>query len=151
MPDYGLPREGESYGEVFPNLLAHIDDDSVNTWRGYYPDESRTCSVRFVGLFDTVGSFYQAGDNEEGRFQLGLDVKCAERVFQISAHHEYRKNFPLTSLRSSQDQLYGHFYEEVFAGAIPMLAVATLPNISMTNKAYQSAMACHFMPRLIES
>ena len=116
LPDYSLPREGESCGEVFPNLLSHVDDDSVKAWRGYYPDESRTCSVRFVGLFDTVGSFYQAGDNEEGRFQLGLDVNCAERVFQISAHHEYRKNFPLTSLRSSQDQLYGHFYEEVFAG-----------------------------------
>ncbi|CAM3596525.1 DUF2235 domain-containing protein [Vibrio aquimaris] len=116
LPDYSLPREGESYGEVFPNLLAHVDDDGVKAWRGCYPDESRTCSVRFVGLFESVGSFYQAGDHEDGNFQLGLDVNCAERVFQISAHHEYRKNCPLTSLRSSQDQLYGHFYEEVFAG-----------------------------------
>ncbi|WP_114785571.1 phospholipase effector Tle1 domain-containing protein [Vibrio tetraodonis] len=116
LPDYNKPRNGESYGEVFPNLLAHIDDESVEAKHGYYPDESRTCSVRFVGLFDTVGSFYQAGDNEEGNFQLDLDSKCAERVFQITAHHEYRKNFPLTSLRSNKGMLQGHFYEEAFAG-----------------------------------
>ncbi|MGL1254909.1 phospholipase effector Tle1 domain-containing protein [Vibrio parahaemolyticus] len=116
LPDYNKPRDGEALGEVFPNLLAHQDDISSQPKHGYYPDETRTCSVRFVGLFDTVGSFYLAGNNDEGNFELGLDTRCAERVFQISAHHEYRKNFPLTSLLPSDGILPSNFYEEVFAG-----------------------------------
>ncbi|ENK3142987.1 DUF2235 domain-containing protein [Vibrio alginolyticus] len=116
LPDYNKPRDGESFGEVFPNLLAHQNDISSQLKHGYYPDETRTCSVRFVGLFDTVGSFYLAGNNDEGNFELGLDTSCAERVFQISAHHEYRKNFPLTSLLPSDGILPSNFYEEVFAG-----------------------------------
>ncbi len=116
LPDYDKPRDGEDFGDIFPNLLTHQDDISSQSKRGYYPDESRTCSVRFVGLFDTVGSFYLAGNNDEGNFELGLDTHCAERVFQISAHHEYRKNFPLTSLLPSDGILPSNFYEEVFAG-----------------------------------
>ena len=116
LPDYNKSRDGEAFGEVFPNLLAHQDDVSSQPKHGYYPDETRTCSVRFVGLFDTVGSFYLAGNNDEGNFELGLDTSCAERVFQISAHHEYRKNFPLTSLLPSDGILPSNFYEEVFAG-----------------------------------
>ncbi|PNM41316.1 DUF2235 domain-containing protein [Vibrio harveyi] len=116
LPDYNKPRDGEALGEVFPNLLAHQDDISSQPKHGYYPDETRTCSVRFLGLFDTVGSFYLAGNNDEGNFELGLDTSCAERVFQISAHHEYRKNFPLTSLLPSDGILPSNFYEEVFAG-----------------------------------
>ena len=116
LPDYGKPRDGEDFGDIFPNLLNHQDDISSQSKRGYYPDESRTCSVRFVGLFDTVGSFYLAGNNDEGNFELGLDTHCAERVFQIGAHHEYRKNFPLTSLLPSDGILPSNFYEEVFAG-----------------------------------
>lgn len=116
LPDYDKPRDGESFGEFFPNLLAHQDDISSQPKHGYYPDETRTCGVRFLGLFDTVGSFYLAGNNDEGNFELGLDTGCAERVFQISAHHEYRKNFPLTSLLPSDGILPSNFYEEVFAG-----------------------------------
>ncbi|HBC0002005.1 TPA: DUF2235 domain-containing protein [Vibrio parahaemolyticus] len=116
LPDYDKPRDGEKFGEVYPNLLAHQDDISSQPKHGYYPDETRTCSVRFVGLFDTVGSFYLAGNNNEGNFELGLDTNCAERVFQISAHHEYRKNFPLTSLLPSDGILPSNFYEEAFAG-----------------------------------
>jgi hypothetical protein len=116
LPDYDKPRDDEAFGEVFPNLLAHQDDVSSQPKHGYYPDETRTCSVRFLGLFDTVGSFYLAGNNDEGNFELGLDTGCAERVFQISAHHEYRKNFPLTSLLPSDGILPSNFYEEVFAG-----------------------------------
>ncbi|NOH48066.1 DUF2235 domain-containing protein [Vibrio rotiferianus] len=116
LPDYDKPRDGEAFGEVFPNLLSHQEDISSQPKHGYYPDETRTCSVRFLGLFDTVGSFYLAGNNDEGNFELGLDTSCAERVFQISAHHEYRKNFPLTSLLPSDGILPPNFYEEVFAG-----------------------------------
>ncbi len=37
-------------------------------------------------------------------------------AFQICAHHEYRSNFPLTSLKT-RGQLAPNFYEEVFPGA----------------------------------
>ncbi|QNT06234.1 MULTISPECIES: phospholipase effector Tle1 domain-containing protein [Marinomonas] len=72
--------------------------------------------MRFVGLFDTVGSFYLPGDNRNAPFKLHLNSKDVGRAFQICAHHEYRINFPLTSLKT-KGKLPPNFYEEVFPGA----------------------------------
>src|SRR5690606_13487597 len=52
--------------------------------------------VRFVGLFDTVGSFYLPGNDDEGEFNLNLAGDSAKRVVHLTAYHEIRKNFPLT-------------------------------------------------------
>ncbi|MBF4291375.1 DUF2235 domain-containing protein, partial [Vibrio anguillarum] len=84
-------------------------------------DTTRRVSVRFVGLFDTVGSFYLPGNENEGNYQLGLKPNAAERVFQICAQHEYRKNFPLTSLGQGHQEAIafadGIFCQEVFPGS----------------------------------
>jgi hypothetical protein len=45
-----------------------------------------------------------------------LKSKDVGRAFQICAHHEYRINFPLSSLKT-KDKLPPNFYEEVFPGA----------------------------------
>ncbi|MFA0526098.1 DUF2235 domain-containing protein, partial [Vibrio sp. 10N.222.52.C3] len=82
---------------------------------GYERDDTKGVSVRFLGLFDTVGSFYLAGNNDEGNFQLGLEPTMATTVLQLVAEHEYRKNFPLTSL-SRDNWLPDNFYQEHFPG-----------------------------------
>ncbi|WP_260869955.1 DUF2235 domain-containing protein [Vibrio jasicida] len=115
LPDVSKPRDGKKFGVVHPNLLGKASIEQYDDNQGYYPDESRTSTVRFLGLFDTVGSFYMAGNEDEGNFELDLDMNCAERVFQITAHHEYRKNFPLTSIEP-KGVMPSNFFEEEFAG-----------------------------------
>lgn len=115
LPDVSKPREGEAFGDVHPNLLGKAAIEQYDDKLGYYPDESRTSAVLFLGVFDTVGSFYMAGNEDEGNFDLDLDMNCAERVFQITAHHEYRKNFPLTSIKPN-GVMPSNFFEEEFAG-----------------------------------
>ncbi|MCS0110202.1 DUF2235 domain-containing protein [Vibrio alginolyticus] len=116
IPDFTSPRTNKKVGEVYPNLLGIETTDCFDPKNGYQPETSRTCSVRFTGLFDTVGSFYLAGNSDDGNFQLGLDMNCAEHVYQACAHHEYRKNFPLTSLIGSDGIIAGHFKQETFPG-----------------------------------
>ncbi|GAA0233724.1 DUF2235 domain-containing protein [Marinomonas primoryensis] len=124
LPDYRRARNaplGRSHlnaaGKHHPNLLGgtHYSTYSENN-DGYHRDNQRSSSVRFVGLFDTVGSFYLPGDNRNGGFQLHLNSKDVGRAFQICAHHEYRINFPLSSLKT-KDKLPPNFHEEVFPGA----------------------------------
>jgi hypothetical protein len=124
LPDYRRARNaplGRSHlnvaGKHPPNLLGgtHYSTYSENN-DGYHRDNQRSSSVRFVGLFDTVGSFYLPGDNSNGGFQLHLNSKDVGRAFQVCAHHEYRINFPLSSLKT-KEKLPANFYEEVFPGA----------------------------------
>ena len=75
-----------------------------------------TVRVRFVGLFDTVGSFYQPGDTDEGPFNLHLGPASAEHVVHLTAHHEQRKNFPLTSVQDAAGNLPAHFTERALPG-----------------------------------
>ena len=116
MPDFTSPRQNEKVGDIYPNLLGTETSDIFDPKNGYFAETSRTCSVRFTGLFDSVGSFYLAGNADDGNFKLGLDTSCATYVYQACASHEYRKNFPLTSLAGSDGILPGHFREEFFPG-----------------------------------
>ncbi|MFY0992619.1 phospholipase effector Tle1 domain-containing protein [Halomonas sp. C05BenzN] len=72
--------------------------------------------VRFVGLFDTVGSFYLPGDARNLDFNLHLAPGSAMRVVQLTAHHEIRRNFPLSSLADPRGNLPGGFSEIVLPG-----------------------------------
>lgn len=47
-------------------------------------------------IFDPVGSFYWPGNKTA--LNLNLAHASAGTVVQLSAHHEIRKNFPLTSI-----------------------------------------------------
>ena len=53
-------------------------------------------TVRFVGVYDTVGSFGQAGDDSNPGQNLYIDATDAMGVAHYTARHEYRQNFPLS-------------------------------------------------------
>ncbi|MGR2740369.1 phospholipase effector Tle1 domain-containing protein [Billgrantia sp. Q4P2] len=72
--------------------------------------------VRFVGLFDTVGSFYWPGNAENLDFDLYLASGSAARVVQLTAHHEIRRNFPLNSIADAQGSHPGNFAEIALPG-----------------------------------
>lgn len=68
-------------------------------------------TIRFLGLFDTVGSFFLPGNDDEGCFDLGLPQGCAQHIVHLVAAQEWRENFPLTSI------IPGAGEEIVMAGA----------------------------------
>lgn len=123
FPDYINPLRSPNPSSLVPNLLGNENykrfDSLSNEF--YTIDTVRRVSVHFVGLFDTVGSFYLPGNENEGNYQLGIKSNAAERVFQICAKHEYRKNFPLTSLGKGHQEAIafvdGIFCQEVFPGS----------------------------------
>ncbi|MEZ9812896.1 DUF2235 domain-containing protein, partial [Vibrio splendidus] len=116
LPDYHRPVTGKQADvTVYPHLLGNESNKKFSEEGGYERDDTKGVSVRFLGLFDTVGSFYLAGNNDEGNFQLGLEATMATTVLQLVAEHEYRKNFPLTSL-SRDNWLPDNFYQEHFPG-----------------------------------
>ncbi|TVO31343.1 hypothetical protein FOF44_18040, partial [Vibrio algivorus] len=117
IPDYDKPRNGDDGLGITPNLLGTESSDAFNPNQGYEVDSSKAVSVRFVGLFDTVGSFYLPGNQDNGQFKLALEPDCAQTIVQLTAHHEYRHNFPLTSLAKGNAPLPTNFYQEVFPGA----------------------------------
>ncbi|TVO36277.1 phospholipase effector Tle1 domain-containing protein [Vibrio algivorus] len=117
VPDYDKPRTGNDGLGITPNLLGTETGEVFNPTQGYEVDSSKTVSVRFVGLLDTVGSFYLPGNQDNGQFQLALEPDCAQTVVQLTAHHEYRHNFPLTSLKVGNAPLPTNFHQEVFPGA----------------------------------
>ncbi|MEZ8022763.1 DUF2235 domain-containing protein [Vibrio sp. 1F255] len=116
LPDYHRPVTGKQADvTIYPHLLGNESNKKFSEEGGYERDDTKGVSVRFLGLFDTVGSFYLAGNNDEGNFQLGLEPTMATTVLQLVAEHEYRKNFPLTSL-SRDNWLPDNFYQEHFPG-----------------------------------
>lgn len=73
--------------------------------------------VSFVGLFDTVGSFYIPGRDANLDFNLNLSPGSAKRVVHLTAYHEIRKNFPLSSIMDANGNGPSHFTEIAVPGA----------------------------------
>ncbi|MBL9104837.1 MAG: DUF2235 domain-containing protein [Myxococcales bacterium] len=63
--------------------------------------------VRFLGIFDTVGSFGIPGDDSDPGENLGIDTLDAREIAHYTARHEYRQNFPLTRTSSSDTPYTG--------------------------------------------
>ncbi|EWH01376.1 T6SS phospholipase effector Tle1-like catalytic domain-containing protein [Halomonas sp. BC04] len=103
VPDFRLIRPG--YQPPFRRIPAFPD----------IPLSSR--QVRFVGLFDTVGSFYWPGTARNLDFDLYMAPGSAQRVVQLTAHHEIRRNFPLSSIADAQGNHPGNFLEIALPGA----------------------------------
>jgi len=57
--------------------------------------------INFVGLFDTVSSHGVSFSNDVGALNLDA-IACANRVVQLEASEEYRKNFSLTTIKSAE-------------------------------------------------
>ncbi len=75
--------------------------------------------VKFVGLYDTVGSFGVPGNKTDIGKDLYLSPECAAIVRQAAAEHERRDNFELTSIypREGYVDRTGRMIERTFPGA----------------------------------
>ncbi|SFL81816.1 Uncharacterized alpha/beta hydrolase domain [Desulfomicrobium norvegicum] len=68
-------------------------------------------SIRFVGLFDTVGSIFIPGNENELFYDLGLPTGCARNIVHLVAAQDWREYFPLTRIHPGDGE------EIVLAGA----------------------------------
>jgi uncharacterized protein (DUF2235 family) len=74
--------------------------------------------VRFLGLFDTVGSIGIPGDNSQKlydgeEFILDINPNAVLYAYQLTARHEQRKYFPLSSIYTAAGQAPAPHFEEV--------------------------------------
>lgn len=85
------------YSQKIINLI-----DQKNQFYKKPPTLSINHKLNFIGIFDTVESFKNFGFNtnvavEYNKFQQNVSkLKC--HVYHLTAAHEYRKNFSLTSI-----------------------------------------------------
>ena len=64
-------------------------------------------NVRFVGVFDTVGSFGLAGNEYDPGQSMYVDGTDAQRIVHLTARHEHRHNFPLTIIPGIDEEYPG--------------------------------------------
>ncbi|MDA8139733.1 MAG: DUF2235 domain-containing protein [Desulfobacteraceae bacterium] len=81
-----------------------------------FPRLKAKVRVRFLGIFDSVGSFYMPGNADEGFVNPYLVAHSAELVYHPVARNEIRHYFPLTSICSPGDVCPANFIEERFFG-----------------------------------
>ena len=60
--------------------------------------------VRFVGIYDTVGSFSLPGDDKDP-YNFHLDTTKARYIYHMTAQDELRKNFDLQSLKRKSGEM----------------------------------------------
>ncbi|WP_369958369.1 DUF2235 domain-containing protein [Pseudomonas benzenivorans] len=121
LPDFNGEKETVSLRDVQlnPNLLMARKPYSQHQGGGkgpprrmvdLYPRSTIKTRVRFVGLYDSVGSFYWPGNDDEGNFNLNLKAESAQYVYHLVAGQEVREKFPLTSVKSGPSAP-AHFVE----------------------------------------
>jgi uncharacterized protein (DUF2235 family) len=111
---FGFSR-GAATARAFINRLHQLKKMPAN---GYWRKGQVTIEVRFCGLFDTVGSIILPGDDYNGGFNLNLGRTSAKAVYHLTAYHEYREYFPISSLKTESGRLpASHFEEECLPGA----------------------------------
>jgi len=59
--------------------------------------------IKFMGLYDTVASHGLSHSNDTSKLHLAA-IREAEKVVQLAAADEYRKNFPLTNIDSAGEK-----------------------------------------------
>jgi Rhs element Vgr protein len=103
LPDLmQLPIAGQT--RIFPDLReaettsAPPSPFAFATRQALYPRLEAEVSVRFLGIFDSVGSFYWPGNDNEGFINGHLAESSADFVYHPVASAEIRRNFPLTSI-----------------------------------------------------
>ncbi|MDA7086915.1 DUF2235 domain-containing protein [Pseudomonas sp. SA3-5] len=121
LPDFSGRKETVSIWDIKlnPNLLMASKPYSQRhgsregqTRRvvDMYPRSTVKTRVRFVGLYDSVGSFYWPGNDDEGDFNLNLKAESAQYVYHLVAGQEVREKFPLTSVKNGHSAP-AHFVE----------------------------------------
>jgi hypothetical protein len=108
------PKTVDVYGFSRGAALARTFVNLVN--QALKPSDS-SVEVRFVGIFDTVGSFGIAGDDSDPGQNMAIDGGAAS-IFHCCAQNEYRSNFPLVSAPGS-DRWYIGAHSDVGGGYGP--------------------------------
>ena len=103
---YGWSR-GASLSRTFVNLVNMA-----------LRREVPTVSVRFVGIWDTVGSFGMPGNESDPGQNLYIDSTDAQAIVHQTARHELRHNFPLTIVPGI-DREYAGEHTDVGGGHPP--------------------------------
>jgi len=104
LPDMTQPtKAGQS--PIFPDFREAETTSTpaspfalAPTGQQLYPRLEAPVNVRFLGIFDSVGSFYWPGNDSEGFINGHLAVGSADFVYHPVARDERRQNFPLTSI-----------------------------------------------------
>ena len=74
-------------------------------------------SVKFLGLFDTVGSFGIPGDESNAGLDLSVREDKVQNVYHLTSFNELRKNFDLVSIKPAPDSILPEkFVEEEYPG-----------------------------------
>lgn len=102
---YGFSR-GAAMARTFVNLVL------VGLKRDF-----PLVSVRFLGVFDTVGSFGMGGDDVDVGQNMCIRPGDAAHVQHYTARHEIRENFPLTAL--SPGRAYPGAHSDIGGGYGP--------------------------------
>ncbi|HEX5747499.1 MAG TPA: DUF2235 domain-containing protein [Archangium sp.] len=76
-------------------------------------------SVRFLGIFDTVGSFGIPGDDVDVGQNMGITQGDVGDARHFTARHEIRQNFPLTALELGHRE-YAGVHSDVGGGYAAM-------------------------------
>ncbi len=96
---FGFSR-GAALARSFVNIIVEKNFD-----KGFAKlHQCRHLSVRFVGVYDTVGSFGTPGDNEDP-YNFHLGKAKAQYIYHITAQDELRKNFDLQTLKRTHAEL----------------------------------------------
>lgn len=108
---FGFSR-GAAAARHFVNEVHRLNKQSPKYFGG------PQLQVRFLGLFDTVGSIGIAGDNSQKlytgeEFILDINPNAVQHAFHLTARHEQREYFPLSSLYTAPGQLPAAHFEEV--------------------------------------
>ena len=111
---FGFSR-GAATARALVNRLHRLKKMPNNA---YWSNKQVIIKIRFCGLFDTVGSIGLPGDEDNMSFNLNLGWTSAKAVYHLTAFHEVREYFPLSSIRTNINKLPApHFEEEVLPGA----------------------------------
>ena len=100
LPDLLQPLTRE-HSPIWPSLRsakAGNPAEDMSPEENLHPRLAAQVRVRFLGLFDSVGSFGTPGDADEGFVNPYLGSATAEHVYQVTARDEIRENFPLTRI-----------------------------------------------------
>jgi len=108
---FGFSR-GAALARHFVNMVKYLKiPDKTNG--GFHDIE-----LRFLGIFDTVGSFGLPGNMIDSGFDFHLDRDFVKRTVHLTAEHEKRGLFDLTSIKKSNNEtLPGTCLEKSFPGA----------------------------------
>lgn len=118
---FGFSR-GAATARHFVNMVNSLDPSVTNVLtkvaqeKGYEITKSQ--EVRFLGLYDTVASIWRLGTfweephdtGDTNGLMVALGKDAAKTVFQLTAKHECRYNFPLSSVA-------GNYFELELPGA----------------------------------